>query len=371
MKPKVAQSSCESGEGIATMRCLLNDLHHPRAGLQTSLFFEEGAPITVENNMPKVNWFTPNPYSVEAGILASKWCNYRRGFPLMKDYCWTQWINELEPIFKKKWMNNDIYELIMLSKTTVIAKPELLTTALLFWNSGTNTFNFKIGTMSLTILDMAQVFGLRPSGRVVDVTHDWSPSSRLTAEIGEPVPTIGQSYALIPSTPPPSLVVTPTSQFNPSTGDMLHFVKDSSNSSSSVQETNQPPTISFREPIVLESPVVSEGLGEGSAKTTASTPRASPPAKTASTVATSEGAGKVHSPLVPISVTTSLLELFKEFRQLNTRLRKDFSASFSLKALYDVKKAIIELHKADQLSKVQYESFLSYFENLRTLMDQH
>ena len=60
----------------------------------------------------------------------------------------------------------------MLSKSTVIAKLELLTTTLLFWNSGTNTFDFRIGPMSPTILDMAQVFGLRPSGRVVDVTHD-------------------------------------------------------------------------------------------------------------------------------------------------------------------------------------------------------
>ena len=60
----------------------------------------------------------------------------------------------------------------MLSKTTVIVKPELLLKALLFWNLGTNTFDFRIGLMSLTILDMVQVFGLRPSGRVIDVTHN-------------------------------------------------------------------------------------------------------------------------------------------------------------------------------------------------------
>ncbi|KAM1284633.1 hypothetical protein ACFX2J_027304 [Malus domestica] len=79
-------------------------------------------------------------------------------------------------------MNNGIYKLTMLSKITIIAKPELLTTAILFWNSGTNTFNFRMGPMSPTILDMAQVFGLRPSGIIVDVTHDWAPPSRSTAE---------------------------------------------------------------------------------------------------------------------------------------------------------------------------------------------
>ncbi|KAM1050591.1 hypothetical protein ACFXTH_032371 [Malus domestica] len=69
-------------------------------------------------------------------------------------------------------MNNNIYELIILSKTTVIVKPELLTTTLIFWNSGTNTFDFRMGLMSPTILDIVQVFGLRPSCRVIEATQD-------------------------------------------------------------------------------------------------------------------------------------------------------------------------------------------------------
>ncbi|KAM1671790.1 hypothetical protein ACFXTN_036758 [Malus domestica] len=39
-----------------------------------------------------------------------------------------------------------------------------------------------MGPMSSTILDMAQVFGLRPSSKIIYVTHDWVHSSRLTAE---------------------------------------------------------------------------------------------------------------------------------------------------------------------------------------------
>ncbi|KAB2597126.1 hypothetical protein D8674_000046 [Pyrus ussuriensis x Pyrus communis] len=99
----------------------------------------------------------------ESSISSSKWPNHHCDFPLMNDDAWVKWINELEPILKKKWMNNGIYELIMPSKITVVAKPELLTTVLLFWNSSTNTFDFRIGPMSPTILDMVQVFGLRPS----------------------------------------------------------------------------------------------------------------------------------------------------------------------------------------------------------------
>lgn len=117
--------------------------------------------------MPTTNWFTPNPYSAEAGISGSKWSTHRRCFPLMKDEVWSQLVDKLKPIWKKKWTSNGIYELIMLSKVTVFAKPELLTTFLIFWNTGTNTFDFRMGHISPTILNMAQVFGLRPSGRCV------------------------------------------------------------------------------------------------------------------------------------------------------------------------------------------------------------
>ncbi|KAM1365614.1 hypothetical protein ACFX13_044616 [Malus domestica] len=163
-------------------------------GLCSELFFEaygvqslgsawiSRVPAVIENNMLRGNWFAPNPFLAKSGISSAKWSSYRRGFPLMNGPAWTQWIDELEPIFKKKWMNNGIYELIMLCKTTIVPKPELLATYLLFWNSGTNTFDFCMGPMSLTVLDMAQVFGLRPSGRIVDVTQDWVPFSSSIAE---------------------------------------------------------------------------------------------------------------------------------------------------------------------------------------------
>ncbi|KAM1004500.1 hypothetical protein ACFX2C_004692 [Malus domestica] len=181
--------SYESGDGIATLRRLLNGLHRPRAGLHLELFFEmhgvqslgpawiSRVPLVVEDNMPRGNWFTPNPYLAGSGISSSKWSLHRRGFPLMNDPTWAQWVDELEPFFKQKWMSNGIYELLVLSKTSIVPKPELLTFALLFWNTGTNTFDFRMGPMSPTILDMAQVFGVRPSGRTVDVTQDWVPSS--------------------------------------------------------------------------------------------------------------------------------------------------------------------------------------------------
>ncbi|KAM1878336.1 hypothetical protein ACFX14_040334 [Malus domestica] len=120
------QLSYESSEGLATLHRLLNGLHRPQVGLHSELFFEvhgvqllgpawiSWVPAVIEDNMPKANWFSPNPFLAKSGISSSKWSSYRQGFPLMNDPTWVQWIDELKPTFKKKWMNNDIYELIML-----------------------------------------------------------------------------------------------------------------------------------------------------------------------------------------------------------------------------------------------------------------
>ncbi|KAB2612494.1 hypothetical protein D8674_034810 [Pyrus ussuriensis x Pyrus communis] len=171
MAPKVArtQSSCESGEGLSTIHRLLNGLHLlemcPKTNHMMILYghftlhflgptWTYPIPISIKNNMTRENWYTPNPFQAKSGISSSKW----------------------------KWMNNKIYELIMLSKSIVIAKLELLTTVLIFCNLSANTFDFRMGPMTLTILDMVHVFGLRLSGRVINVTHDWAPHSLLIAE---------------------------------------------------------------------------------------------------------------------------------------------------------------------------------------------
>ncbi|KAB2595672.1 hypothetical protein D8674_031122 [Pyrus ussuriensis x Pyrus communis] len=90
--------------------------------------------------------------------------------------------------------------------------------------------------------------------------------------------------------------------------------------------------------------------------------------------------------------TSSLPNLVKKFGQIKTKLqspstsfeshsfqnarqifkdwmKKDFTASFSLKTLHDAEKALIELYQAQLLSQAKYKSFLSFFENLRALRD--
>lgn len=52
-------------------------------------------------------------------------------------------------------------------------------------------------------------------------------------------------------------------------------------------------------------------------------------------------------------------------------MKRDFTASLSLKIVHDVEKVLTELYKAQLLTKAQYKSFLNFFENLRALWEQH
>ncbi|KAB2626278.1 hypothetical protein D8674_017938 [Pyrus ussuriensis x Pyrus communis] len=345
-------------------------------------------------------------------------------------------------------MENGIYKLIMMSKVTVIAKPKLLTIALLFWNNGTNTFDFRMGPMTPTVLDMAQVFGLRPSGR----RYPWFSDQIFKDAFGEDANSLsgiqagnpsalffyfmqcGTSYrlrshskvtfrttwrsmevmckiahklvalnfevlkqrglpspsllplqpaltgcyipaSLVERAPIPSssssnasaMVVVPTFQFNPTTGEMLHFVEDDSAPSSLVHEATPQPTTAFEEPVALEIPIVSEvttsvlvsskvaasteasGKGSGKAPQPAvfkvvipwllkaskvtrmpvprprNTPMTEAPPtisfEAASTTVASGGAGVMPPPLASIPATTFLPELVREFRQIKTKLR--------------------------------------------------
>ncbi|KAM2710343.1 hypothetical protein EV2_047918 [Malus domestica] len=102
----------------------------------------------------------------------------------------------------------------------------------------------------------------------------------------------------------------------------------------------------------------------------------------------------IPPPLASLPTTTYLPKLVREFEQIRTKLRspmrpfelqhlqdqrrvftewmqRNVSTSFNLKAFQDAKRALTDLCQAQQMTKVQYESFISFFENLRALRDQH
>ncbi|CAL8991241.1 unnamed protein product [Prunus brigantina] len=66
-----------------------------------------------------------------------------------------------------------IYDVILLSKQSINRDENLRAAALCFWNSASNTFDFRVGPMAPTLLDMAQIFGFRPHGRPVDAVGDY------------------------------------------------------------------------------------------------------------------------------------------------------------------------------------------------------
>ncbi|CAL9003845.1 unnamed protein product, partial [Prunus brigantina] len=81
---------------------------------------------------------------------------------------WVDWIDRLLPRFGAHWRRAGIYDTILLSKQSINRDENLLAAALCFWNSASNTFDFRIGPKAPTLLDMAQIFGFRPHGRPVD-----------------------------------------------------------------------------------------------------------------------------------------------------------------------------------------------------------
>ncbi|CAL8119925.1 unnamed protein product [Prunus armeniaca] len=86
---------------------------------------------------------------------------------------WADWIDRLLPQFGAHWKWAGIYDIIFLSKQSINRDENLLAAALCFWNSASNTFDFRVGPMSPTLLDMAQIFGFMPHGRPVDAIGDY------------------------------------------------------------------------------------------------------------------------------------------------------------------------------------------------------
>ncbi|CAL2230770.1 unnamed protein product [Prunus armeniaca] len=86
---------------------------------------------------------------------------------------WEDYIDKLLPRYGPHWKRAGIYDAILLSKQSVNRDENLLAAALCFWNSASNTFDFRIGPMAPTLLDMAQIFGFRPYGRPVDAVGDY------------------------------------------------------------------------------------------------------------------------------------------------------------------------------------------------------
>ncbi|CAL2246646.1 unnamed protein product [Prunus armeniaca] len=86
---------------------------------------------------------------------------------------WADWIDRLLPRYGAHWRRAGIYDAILLSKQSINRDENLLADAFCFRNSANNTFDFRVGPMAPTLLDMAQIFRFRPNGRPVDAVGDY------------------------------------------------------------------------------------------------------------------------------------------------------------------------------------------------------
>jgi hypothetical protein len=79
-----------------------------------------------------------------------------------------QWLNKVEKQYASICRANGIFDLIQLSREGPKYHGEMILAALHFWENSTNTFHFKVGMMTPTLLDVAAITGLKPTGFTFD-----------------------------------------------------------------------------------------------------------------------------------------------------------------------------------------------------------
>ncbi|CAL2230240.1 unnamed protein product [Prunus armeniaca] len=121
----------------------------------------------------------PLCFESTSALASHSWVskNLSRSFPSSEvrnsSVKWVDWIDRLLPRYGPYWKRAGIYDAILLSKQSVNRDENLLAAALCFWNSASNTFDFRIGPMTPTLLDIAQIFRFRPHGRPVGAVGDY------------------------------------------------------------------------------------------------------------------------------------------------------------------------------------------------------
>ncbi|KAH1206259.1 hypothetical protein GmHk_16G046769 [Glycine max] len=94
-----------------------------------------------------------------------------RSAPSIAHRDYLPWLDRVEQAYEDFWKTYGIFDLIQFSRSGPEYRPEMLIAAMHFFESSTNTFQFKCGMMTPTLLDVAALIGLRPSGETYDPTN--------------------------------------------------------------------------------------------------------------------------------------------------------------------------------------------------------
>ncbi|PQM38893.1 uncharacterized protein Pyn_29425 [Prunus yedoensis var. nudiflora] len=92
----------------------------------------------------------PLPACRKGGVDWSNWNKMLpRFFPKIDvssvELRWADWVRRMEPRYGDRWLDNGIYQAITCSVIQPQADSPLLGSALVFWNSASNTFDFGVG----------------------------------------------------------------------------------------------------------------------------------------------------------------------------------------------------------------------------------
>ncbi|KAB2597484.1 hypothetical protein D8674_000404 [Pyrus ussuriensis x Pyrus communis] len=405
MAPKLC-TACESGEGIVNLCHRLNDLHLLQVGLNLFIFFEKEE-------------FTLNPYSIEARISASKleavhsFDDVATGpFIMAHLYHLLHEMTKVEPF------ETNINETIWILQFWLQWYCLEFWAANLEFPEG-NTEEVGVGPENEAVDALViQEATAKIARQKVGSSHAFGDAGDISELFSEPkaeagpevetrdsrrarVSVVESSKSELEERPQAQLALAGPRASKLSSAHPIEVGRKKQKAArppatkkhaltpketQSMHETTHQPTLAFREPIVSKIPVVSEfsplavskdalpqppkasrviGIPiTQTRKAAASAPESSSSifVEAASAPTAFRGARVMPLPLAFILTMTSLPELVREFGQIKTKLRgfnewmqRDFIASFSLKALQEVKKALTKLYKAQQMSKVQYE----------------
>nr|KYP36580.1 hypothetical protein KK1_042290 [Cajanus cajan] len=88
-----------------------------------------------------------------------------RAFPPTRDRH-IQWLERVESSMKSIWLETGIFDFVQLSKSDLhVFDPQMLLSAIFFWNRETRAFEFPCGLVCPTLLDIAAITGLMPLGQ--------------------------------------------------------------------------------------------------------------------------------------------------------------------------------------------------------------
>ncbi|TQD71999.1 hypothetical protein C1H46_042468 [Malus baccata] len=259
---------------------------------------------------------------------------------------------------------------------------------------------------------------LEVNGHSARAFFSFSPSSTVfsflsqafKAKVEVPASQVGQSSTPTYFAPPSLIVVTPTSQFNPTIGELLHYIEDDNNFvsnegsgdslplSASKVDPPQPSKATTPPPHISKVPSSTRASGDilskshppvdgkaiflrpskASEVTWIPIPRpkktvvfATSTSRLPSSISSEDAFGGVGTKLRSLRCPFEPQDLQDQRQTFSAWVQRDFNAFFSLKGLQDAEKALNELYKAQQVLNVWYEFFLNFFENLWALKDQH